>query len=99
MRYRPRPSIRTAPAGTLTCFAGPRAVIQPPSISTVWFGSTRSRSIGTTFTSTNARIPAGAPGTGTRAVGACAWIAVVSVVTTVMATTLVARMSEAAFGM
>jgi hypothetical protein len=54
MRYLPRASTRTAPAGTATLAVGPTAAIRPSRTITVCLSSTRSRSIGTTFTSTNA---------------------------------------------
>ena len=53
-RYLPRPSTTVAPAGTCTDAAGPSAMILPPLTTTVCRSSTRSVSIGITFTSTNA---------------------------------------------
>jgi len=64
--------MRGALAGTFTVALGPSAVIRPFSTSTVWLGSTRSLSMGTTATLTNAVTPAGAPGTACRVADACA---------------------------
>jgi len=57
IRYLPAPSTRVAPAGTFTCPAGPTSTMRPSRTITVWFSITRSRSIGTTFTPTNATVP------------------------------------------
>src|SRR5688572_21436793 len=58
MRNLPRPSMRCASAGTLTEADGPSAVMRPSRTITVCPVRTRSRSIGSTLTSTNANVPA-----------------------------------------
>ena len=55
-RYFPLPSIRTASLGSFTLFALPISVIDPFFTMTVWFASTRSRSIGITLTLVNATV-------------------------------------------
>jgi hypothetical protein len=48
--------MRTASPGTFTFFASPISAIRPFLITTVWFASTRSRSIGITLTLVKATV-------------------------------------------
>ena len=61
MRYLPVPSILTAPAGTCAVLAGAMDAIFPSATTTVRSARTVSRSIGSTFTPTNAVVVSWAP--------------------------------------
>jgi len=68
IRYLPRPSMRRAPDGTDTLSTEPMCVIRPSLTRTVCPGSSRSLSMGTTVTSTKAKVPSVAGGAG------CLWL-------------------------